>query len=216
MLTPKSWKYICEISLKASNHYECVSFLDDVITRYRHVAKLIAWKEFVKVLLIKRSFDKVIEYSSFICEHIIENKDYILLDMTLHAFKMSLKKKHKKMKKGDINNMLHCIDALHSHDPQKRSHLYSLITPTKKSETPPPRPRNPNHVVHRTRNVSAYEMSDVSMDFVDMNEQKECELIAFKLNCVEIESRSIGNDMDAHVKHECYLSIFEWIFYSSS
>eukprot|EP01084_Bolivina_argentea_P154871 269940_1 len=64
LLSSKSWKYICEISLKATNHNECLCFLDNIIKRSN--PQVIEWKEMVKIFLIKRAFYKIIDYSSYI------------------------------------------------------------------------------------------------------------------------------------------------------
>ena len=211
ILTPKSWKFIAEISLKAKNHNDCLTLLDDVISHYKYISKVIAWKEIVKVLLIKRAFHRIVDYSSNIITHVLENTDVALLGMLVHSFKISLKKNPKKISEDQINNVLYCIHNLYAHDTQKRNQLCASIKSGKFGKE-----SDPNWYIMDSVSASKKfdDFSSISMDFADDNEQRECELIAFKLNCFEIEQSQ--HQQQKFEQNASILSVCEWMFYASA
>ena len=211
ILTPKCWRSICEIGLKAVKHNECLHLIDCTVNHYKSIPKVIAWREVVKVLLIKRAFHKIVEYSPFIAQHIVDNKDRGLLDMVIHSIKIlrskSAGKKRKELiSETDIQNMIICIEELYSHDLQRRNHLLSIVLGRKINEhdanSLSDTLSKPNwYVVNGSTAPSKsddLESNDVSVDFVDENEEKECDLIAFKLNCLEIANRKMDQRLIAN------------------
>ena len=62
-LSHKSWRHIAEIALKATSHRDCVHLVDAAVQHCHRTPKVVAWREIVKVLLIKRHFDKVVLYT---------------------------------------------------------------------------------------------------------------------------------------------------------